>query len=120
MSTTVLERYQFRKDRVRKKISGFPDKPRLSVYRSLKHIYAQIIDDSIGKTLVSASSLELTKENKSDKKFKSETAKKVGQLIAEKAKAASIQKVVFDRGARIYHGRVKSLAEGAREKGLQF
>ncbi len=118
MSTNVLERYQFRKDRVRKKVFGVTAKPRLSVYRSLKHIYAQIIDDSLGVTLVSASSLEI--EKKSKEPLKSEIAKKVGELIAEKAKAASIQQVVFDRGGRIYHGRVKSLADGAREKGLQF
>lgn len=102
--------------RVRKKISGTPERPRLSVYRSNKAIYCQIIDDSKGHTLVAASSTE----NGQLTGNKTEQAKSVGQLIAEKAKSAGIETVVFDRGGYLYHGRVKALAEGAREGGLKF
>ena len=103
--------------RVRKNISGTAERPRLNVFRSLNNIYAQIIDDTKGVTLVAASSL--------DKGFDGyggnvEGAKKVGLLIAEKAIAAGIKEVVFDRGGYVYHGRVASLAEGAREGGLVF
>src|SRR5882762_7766439 len=110
-----------RRDRIkkgiRKRISGSSERPRLSVYRSNKGIYAQIIDDITGKTLVSASSLSkefATTGNKSDQS----TA--VGKMVAEKAVAAGIKEVVFDRNGYLYHGRVKSLAEGAREGGLIF
>ncbi|MBQ7975124.1 MAG: 50S ribosomal protein L18 [Clostridia bacterium] len=103
--------------RVRKNISGTAERPRLNVFRSLNNIYAQIIDDTKGVTLVAASSL--------DKGFEGyggniEGAKKVGQLVAEKALAAGIKQVVFDRGGYVYHGRVAALAEGAREGGLEF
>ena len=103
--------------RVRKNISGTAERPRLNVFRSLNNIYAQIIDDTKGVTLVAASSL--------DKGFDGnggniEGAKKVGMMIAEKAIAAGIKEVVFDRGGYVYHGRVASLAEGAREGGLVF
>lgn len=103
--------------RVRKNISGTAEKPRLNVFRSLNHIYAQVIDDTKGVTLVSASSL--------DKGFEGyggniEGAKAVGKAVAEKALAAGIKKVVFDRGGYVYHGRVAALAEGAREGGLEF
>ena len=103
--------------RVRGKISGTPERPRLSVFRSEKNIYAQIIDDVNGNTLVAASSVE--------KDFGAtggncEAAKKVGQLVAERAIAKGIEDVVFDRGGYVYHGRVQSLAEGAREGGLKF
>ena len=106
-----------RHKRVRGKISGTPECPRLNVFRSETNIYAQIIDDVAGKTLVSASSL--------DKAFKGrgsniDGAKKVGLMVAEKAKAAGITAVVFDRGGYVYHGRVAALAEGAREGGLEF
>ena len=104
--------------RVRKQISGTAQKPRLCVYRSLNHIYAQIIDDVAGNTLVAASTLESSlKENYGGNK---EAAKAVGLLIAEKAKAKGITQVVFDRGGYIYHGRVAELANGAREGGLEF
>ena len=103
--------------RVRGKISGTAERPRLSVFRSENHIYAQIIDDVNGKTLVSASSLEKGFEGKGSD---CEAAKKVGQAVAERAKAAGIENVVFDRGGYVYHGRVAALAEGAREGGLQF
>ena len=103
--------------RVRGKISGTAECPRLAVYRSNKNIYAQIIDDVKGVTLVSASSLEKSFEGIGSNK---EAARKVGLAIAEKAKAKGIENVVFDRGGYIYHGRVSELAEGAREGGLKF
>jgi len=99
--------------RVRKKIDGTAERPRLSVYRSNNAIYCQIINDLAGHTLASASSKGLTGDNCSQ-------ATEVGKLIAERAKAAGILDVVFDRGGYLYHGRVKALAEGAREGGLQF
>ena len=104
--------------RVRKNISGTQERPRLNVYRSLKNIYAQVIDDETGKTLVSASSLdkELSLANGGNK----DAAKAVGELVAKRAIEKGIKKVVFDRGGYIYHGRVEQLAEGAREGGLQF
>lgn len=104
--------------RIRKNLAGTSECPRLSVYRSVNHIYAQIIDDIKGVTLVAASTLEPTlKEQFGSNK---ETAKKVGLLVAEKALAKGIKTVVFDRGGLIYHGRVAALAEGAREGGLEF
>ena len=105
-----------RHKRVRGKISGTPERPRLNVFRSNTNIYAQVIDDVSGKTLASASSLEKGFGKGSD----CEAAKKVGQAVAGRAKAAGIETVVFDRGGYVYHGRVKALAEGAREGGLQF
>jgi len=106
-----------RHKRVRAKVSGTPEMPRLNVFRSEANIYAQIIDDVNGVTLVSASSLE--KDFKVDG-TKSDAAKQVGVNVAERAKAKGIDTVVFDRGGYVYHGRVKALAEGAREGGLQF
>jgi len=106
-----------RHKRVRGKISGTPERPRLNVFRSGTNIYAQIIDDVAGKTLVSASSLDKTFEGAGSN---CEGAKKVGLMVAERAKAAGITTVVFDRGGYVYHGRVAALAEGAREGGLEF
>ena len=106
-----------RHKRVRGKVSGTPERPRLNVFRSETNIYAQIIDDTKGITLVSASSLE--KDFECDG-TKTDAAKKVGMIVAERAKAKGIDLVVFDRGGYLYHGRVKELAEGAREGGLQF
>lgn len=103
--------------RVRAKISGTAERPRLNVFRSAKHIYAQLINDVKGETLVSASTVEKSFSGVSGNK---EAAHKVGVLVAEKAKKAGISKVVFDRGGYLYHGRVKELAEGAREGGLEF
>ncbi len=103
-------------DRIRKKIEGRDERPRLSVYRSTAHIYAQIIDDRKGVTLVAAS----TVESKSKTGGNIAAAKEVGKAIAEKAKAKGVSKVVFDRGGYLYHGRVKALADAAREAGLQF
>ncbi|MGB8492798.1 MAG: 50S ribosomal protein L18 [Candidatus Acidiferrum sp.] len=106
--------------RVRTKVSGTAERPRLSVYRSVGHIYAQVIDDRSGRTLVSASSID--KEVKKGLKGGGNiaSAKAVGKIIAERAKAAEVVKVVFDRGGYKYHGRVKALADAAREAGLQF
>ncbi len=106
-----------RHKRVRSKISGTPERPRLCVFRSENHIYAQIIDDVNGNTLVSASSVEKGFEKSGSN---CESARIVGKTIAERAVAKGIETVVFDRGGNIYHGRVKELAEGAREGGLKF
>lgn len=107
-----------RHERVRKNITGTPTRPRLNIYRSGKHIYAQIIDDSVGNTLVSASTLDKSLNLTATKN--KEAAKSVGELIGKKALEKGIESVVFDRGGFIYHGRVKELAEGAREAGLKF
>ena len=106
-----------RHNRVRGKISGTAERPRLCVFRSENHIYAQIIDDVAGNTLVSASSVEKGFEGKGGNV---EAAKKIGVAVAERALQKGIEEVVFDRGGYIYHGRVKALAEGAREGGLKF
>jgi large subunit ribosomal protein L18 len=106
-------------DRIRKKVLGTPERPRLNVYRSLNHIYVQVIDDLQGATLVSASTAEGKKEARV-KGGNVASAKAVGKSIAERAKAKGITKVVFDRGGYIYHGRVKAIADAAREAGLQF
>ena len=106
-----------RHKRVRAHISGTPARPRLDVFRSAKNIYAQIIDDVNGVTLVAASSLEKDFECEGTK---TDAAKKVGMIVAERAKAKGIDLVVFDRGGYLYHGRVQALAEGAREGGLKF
>ncbi len=107
------------KYRVRKKIKGTQDRPRLSVFKSNKQIYAQLINDDDGKTLLAASSLEKDFNTESSI-TKKEAAQKVGKNLAEKAKEAGIKKVIFDRNGYLYHGRVKKLAEGAREGGLNF
>jgi large subunit ribosomal protein L18 len=109
----------YRKERIRKKLAGTSERPRLSIYKSLKHIYAQVIDDGSGKTLAFASSLskELKGKDEGDKKA---DATRVGTLIAEKCKAAGVTAVVFDRNGFPYHGRVAAAADGARKAGLQF
>jgi large subunit ribosomal protein L18 len=104
--------------RIRKKVAGSADKPRLSVFRSNSEIYAQLIDDNEGKTLAAASSRD--KDIAAQKVTKTEKSKLVGLTIARKATELGIQKVVFDRGGNLYHGRVKAIAEAAREGGLQF
>ena len=106
-----------RQARVRKKVSGTAERPRLSVFRSLKHIYAQVIDDSTGRTIVAASSQEGTAGTSG---AKTEVSATVGKVLAERALAAGVTQVVFDRGGCKYHGRVKALADGSREGGLQF
>jgi large subunit ribosomal protein L18 len=115
--TKQARRYRIKK-RIRKVVSGTPESPRLSVFRSNKQIYAQIIDDLSGRTLVAASSLD--KSIADAKVTKIEQAALVGKLIAEKALAANIESVVFDRNGYLYHGRVKSIADAAREGGLKF
>ncbi len=112
------EARQARHARVRKKISGTPETPRLCVFRSLKNIYAQIIDDTTGKTLVSASTLDA--DLKANYGGNKEAAKAVGMSIAKKALDANIKEVVFDRGGYVFHGRVAEVAAGAREGGLDF
>lgn len=114
MTTKELRRIKI-KQRVRKYISGTTERPRLTVFRSNKQIYAQVIDDLTGKTLASASSLAIT-----DKAPKKQIASKVGELIAQKSKEAGVQVVVFDRNGYLYHGRVKELADAARKGGLKF
>jgi large subunit ribosomal protein L18 len=106
-------------DRIRKKMQGTAERPRLNVYRSLNHIYVQVIDDLHGTTLVSASTAEGKKEDRRTGGNVA-AAKAIGKTIAERAKAKGVTKVVFDRGGYIYHGRVKAVAEAAREAGLKF
>jgi len=106
--------------RIRARVIGTSDRPRLSVFRSLQHIYAQVIDDSIGHTLASASTLDKEVEALCKDLTKSEAARVVGRVVAQRALASGITQVVFDRGGYQYHGRVKALAEAAREAGLQF
>lgn len=106
--------------RVRKKISGTSAKPRLAVFRSARHIYAQVIDDVAGSTLVAASTLDEALKGREGHMGNKDAARAVGKLVAEKALGNGIRQVVFDRGGYLYHGRVKELADGAREAGLQF
>jgi large subunit ribosomal protein L18 len=107
-----------RHDRIRLRLAGSDSRPRLAVFRSLNHIYAQVIDDASGRTLAAASSTG--KELKGSTSTKSEEAAVVGRLIAERARAAGVERVVFDRAGFRYHGRIKSLADAAREAGLDF
>jgi len=109
-----------RKKRIRKKISGSSERPRLSVFRSTKHIYAQLIDDDNGVTLVAISTLRPDVRQQEKVKGKIEEAKRVGKMIADEAKAKGITEVVFDRNGFLYHGRVRALATAAREAGLEF
>ena len=122
MSDSVIEKKrelrQRRKERIRFKVSGSSERPRLSVYRSLNHIYAQVIDDATGKTLAAASTL--SPELKDGKGKKRDLSKEVGKLVASKCKAAQIAAVVFDRNGFNYHGRIAAVADGAREAGLKF
>ena len=108
-----------RHTRLRKKVVGTPERPRLAVHFSGKNIYAQVIDDAAGVTLASASSLEGEKKAKTKGSDK-DAAAKVGRLVAERAKAAGIEKVVFDRGGYVYHGRIAAVADAARDAGLEF
>jgi large subunit ribosomal protein L18 len=105
-----------RHQRIRQTVIGTSDRPRLNVFRSARHTYAQVIDDSAGHTLAAAGTLELA----ADVHAKTDAAREVGKLVAERAKANGVKQVVFDRGGYQYHGRVKALAEGAREEGLEF
>jgi large subunit ribosomal protein L18 len=109
-----------RRQRIRKKISGSAARPRLSVFRSARHIYAQIIDDSQGQTLVAASTLSGQLKGKLSGLKKTDAAREVGKLLAAEAREKGISQVVFDRNGFLYHGRVKAVAEGCRENGLEF
>ncbi len=109
-----------RQARIRKKIRGTTERPRLSIFRSAKHVYAQIVDDSLGTTIVAASSVEKTFKEQSGFESKKAAAAYVGKLIAQRALDKGIKKVVFDRNGFLYHGRVKSLSDGAREAGLEL
>jgi large subunit ribosomal protein L18 len=111
---------RIRHRRVRQKVTGTVSRPRLCVFRSLNHIRAQVIDDSVGRTLVSMSTLDSQVSDKTDAKGKSKKAEMVGTLLAERALDKGIKKVVFDRGGYKYHGRIKALAEAARKAGLEF
>jgi large subunit ribosomal protein L18 len=112
-----LQARQRRHLRVRRRVTGTGERPRVAVFRSNRHIYAQLIDDVAGRTLVAASSLEEPARGDGDKK---EVAKRVGKLLGDRAKSQGVSSVVLDRGGRLYHGRVQQLAEGAREAGLTF
>ncbi len=114
-----IEQRLKRKNRIRKKLSGTTERPRLTVYKSLKHIYAQVVDDTTGNTLAFASTLSKDLKGQ-DEGDKTADAKRVGKLIAEKCKAANVEAVVFDRNGFPYHGRVAAVAEAAREAGLKF
>lgn len=120
MKNRKLQRRLNRKRRIRKKIFGTTEKPRFTVFRSCKHIYAQIINDGEGVTLVACSTLDKGIQEKTKKTGNCEAAKIVGEGIGEKALQKGIKKVAFDRNGFIYHGRIKSLVTGAREKGLQL
>ena len=109
-----------RKGSIRKKMSGTPERPRLSVFRSSRHMYAQVIDDVSGTTLVAASSLEKTVKEQESLKGNVAMAQYIGKLVGERAVEKGIQKVVFDRNGFLYHGRVKAVSDGAREAGLKF
>lgn len=117
---TRQERRMRRHLRIRKRIIGTPERPRLSVFRSLKHLYAQIIDDTTGRTLCSASTLDKELRDKMKGLTKTQQAIEVGKLIAKRALELGIRQVAFDRGGHKYHGRVKALADAAREAGLEF
>jgi large subunit ribosomal protein L18 len=111
---------QRRHSRIRKRVTGLKERPRFSVYRSLNHIYAQIVDDKEGRTLVSASSMDDKVKDMEQHKGNIKTAREVGTLVANKAMEKGIKKVVFDRSGYLYHGRIKALADAAREAGLEF
>jgi large subunit ribosomal protein L18 len=109
-----------RKKRIRKKVNGDGERPRMSIFRSAKHIYAQVVDDTSGNTLVHVSTLTKDLKSASEESNKCDAAKVVGRAVAEACKAKGISKVAFDRNGFIYHGRIKALAEAAREAGLDF
>jgi len=119
MKLTKEQARKRRKVRIRKKLSGVAERPRLVVYRSNRHIYAQVVDDVAGQTLVSASTLAMSKDGEALKLDKA-SATRVGRTVAERAKERGIEAVVFDRNGYLFHGRIKALADGAREGGLKF
>lgn len=109
-----------RHKRIRRRVQGTPERPRLNVYRSLQHIYAQLIDDTVGRTLLAVSTLDAQVRQEIAQQSKTEQAESVGKVLARRALEKGVRQVVFDRGGYRYHGRVKALAEGARAEGLQF
>lgn len=118
--TALLRQRRHWRARERHNLEGTPERPRLNVFRSTKHMFAQVIDDSKGHTIASASTLDTTIRPEAKELSKVEEAKRVGKLIAERAQAAGVKKVVFDRGGFRYHGRIKALADASREAGLEF
>jgi large subunit ribosomal protein L18 len=120
LTSEKAEKLARRKMRVRQRIYGAPTRPRLSVFRSKKHIYAQVIDDTNGKTLAAASTLDKDLKSTLTSAKPMDAAKAVGHALADRAKAAHVEAVVFDRGGRLFHGRIKALAEASRERGLKF
>lgn len=120
MKLSRKESVQKRHRRIRRRVAGTPERPRLAVFRSNQHIYAQVIDDIAQATLVAASTVEADLRQELSSGANCEASTRVGQLIAERSLAKGIQKVVFDRGGNLYHGRIKALAEAAREAGLDF
>lgn len=120
MTTNRKDLVKRRHQRIRKKVSGTAERPRLAVFRSNLHIYAQIIDDDAQNTLVAASTLDKELKTKLESSSNKDAASEVGKLVAERALSKGINQVVFDRGGNLYHGRVKALAESARENGLTF
>ena len=120
LTNEKVEKLARRKRRVRQRIFGAPARPRLSVFRSKKHIYAQIIDDTSGKTLASASTLDKDVKAALASSKPMDAAKAVGRTLADRAKASHVEAVVFDRGGRLFHGRIRALAEASREHGLKF
>ena len=120
MATKKIDPLKMRHQRLRKKVAGTPQRPRLAVHFSGQHIYAQVIDDEAGKTLAAVNTTEKTFTDDKGSRANLTTAVKVGKLVADRAKTKNITKVVFDRGGFIYHGKVKALADAAREGGLEF
>ena len=120
MATKKINPLKMRHARLRKKVSGTPARPRLAVHFSGKNIYAQVIDDEAGKTIASANTTEKDFKSSAATRANVETAVKIGKLVAERTKAKDVSRVVFDRGGFIYHGKVKALADAAREGGLEF
>ncbi len=120
MATKKTNPLKMRHARLRKKVAGTPQRPRLSVHFSGMHIYAQVIDDEIGKTIAAVSTTEKAFTDEKTNRANMTTAVKVGKLVADRAKTKNVTKVVFDRGGFIYHGKVKALADAAREGGLEF
>ena len=120
MATKKINPLKMRHQRLRKKVAGTPQRPRLAVHFSGQHIYAQVIDDEVGKTIAAVSTPEKEFTDDKTNRANKTTAEKVGKLVADRAKTKSVTKVVFDRGGFIYHGKVKALADAAREGGLEF
>jgi large subunit ribosomal protein L18 len=120
MATKKIKPIKIRHQRLRKKVAGTPERPRLAVHFSGQHIYAQVINDDDGKTLAAVNTTEKAFKEEKTARANVDTAVKVGKLVAERAKSKNINKVVFDRGGSIYHGKVKALADAAREGGLEF